>query len=372
VTIAATLVAFAMGTRRYIAVRRAWTDDRLALTHDLVEAMAGHATRLVQQRATDRHAAEDEQLARYTRRSEALDRRLVWLQATVPRGWLVLATAGLTPALFAASSNVAAIAIALGGMLLGYQALTRLGDAAVRLVDAATAWRSLSPLVAAGGNATAVGPPSLVHSVPSPGRPLAVARGIVYSSSRSAVPVLAGCDLEIRDGDRVLLEGTSGAGKSTLAHVLAGLRAPDAGLVLAGGLDKSTLGEHGWRRRIVLAPQFHDNHVFTGPLAFNVLMGRTWPASHDDLKDADELLRELGLGPTIDRMPGGMFQMLGETGWQLSHGERSRLFVARALLSRAPVVVLDESLAALDPETLVEVVACIERRARAAVIIAHP
>ena len=67
-----------------------------------------------------------------------------------------------------------------------------------------------------------------------------------------------------------------------------------------------------------------------------------------------------------------MFQLVGETGWQLSHGERSRVFVARAMLSRAPLVLLDESLAALDPDTLREVIGCLERRTRAALVIAHP
>jgi ATP-binding cassette subfamily B protein len=170
----------------------------------------------------------------------------------------------------------------------------------------------------------------------------------------------------------VLLEAPSGAGKSTLASVIAGLRRADAGLLLAGGLDHATLGERGWRRRIALAPQFHDNHIFLGSLAFNLLMARAWPPSRDDLDEARALCVELGLGPTLDQMPAGVFEMVGETGWRLSHGERSRVYLARALLSRAPLVVLDESLAALDPQTLVDVVACVERRTRAALVIAHP
>ena len=63
---------------------------------------------------------------------------------------------------------------------------------------------------------------------------------------------------------------------------------------------------------------------------------------------------------------------IGETGWQLSHGERSRLYIARALLQGAEVVVLDESFAALDPETLERALRCVLRRARTLVVIAHP
>ena len=61
----------------------------------------------------------------------------------------------------------------------------------------------------------------------------------------------------------------------------------------------------------------------------------------------------------MERMPAGLLQMVGETGWQLSHGERSRLYIARALLQDAELVVLDESFAALDPENLQHALACV-------------
>ena len=64
------------------------------------------------------------------------------------------------------------------------------------------------------------------------------------------------CNLRVAEGDRVLLEGPSGGGKSTLAAILIGLRVPESGLLMAGGLDHHTLGAEGWRRRIASAPQF--------------------------------------------------------------------------------------------------------------------
>jgi ATP-binding cassette subfamily B protein len=70
-------------------------------------------------------------------------------------------------------------------------------------------------------------------------------------------------------------------------------------------------------------------------------------------------------------MPSGMLQMVGETGWQLSHGERSRLYIARALLQNADLVVLDESFAALDPENLQLVLQCVLKRAPTLLVIAH-
>jgi ATP-binding cassette subfamily B protein len=64
--------------------------------------------------------------------------------------------------------------------------------------------------------------------------------------------------------------------------------------------------------------------------------------------------------------------MVGETGWQLSHGERSRLCIARALLHNADLVVLDESFAALDPENLQRALRCVQERAGTLLIITHP
>ena len=71
-------------------------------------------------------------------------------------------------------------------------------------------------------------------------------------------------------------------------------------------------------------------------------------------------------------MPSGLEQLVGESGWQLSHGERSRLFIARALLQPLDARILDESFAALDPETLERALACVLSRAETLVVIAHP
>ncbi len=119
---------------------------------------------------------------------------------------------------------------------------------------------------------------------------------------RSA-PALSECNLRIEAGDRLLLEGASGGGKSTLASLLTGLRALESGLLLAGGLDYRTLGAAGWRRRVASAPQFHENHVFTGTFAFNLLMGRGWPPRPEDLIEAETLCREQGLSELLDRIP---------------------------------------------------------------------
>jgi ATP-binding cassette subfamily B protein len=185
-------------------------------------------------------------------------------------------------------------------------------------------------------------------------------------------PVLRGCSMRIDAGDRLLLEGESGGGKSTLASLLTGLLAPESGLLLLGGLDRQTIGAAGWRKRVASSPQFHENHVLTGTLAFNLLMGRGWPPGEKDMAEAEKVCRALDPGDLLKRMPAGLLQMVGETGWQLSHGERSRMFMARALLQNADLVILDESFGALDPATLRRCLQTARDRARTLLVSAHP
>jgi ATP-binding cassette subfamily B protein len=359
---------------RYLVHRRRWTESRLAMTHDLIERMVGHPTRLAQERRERWHEGEDQDLSRYLEQSARMDRIMVALNVLGPRGWLLIGMAGLAPA-FVAGTNTAALAIGLGGVLLGNNALRDLIGSLANLIGAAASWEKVAPIFLAVGQADPAGPPSLsAREVAAPATSqtaLVSAREISYRYSDRADPALRGLNLDIARGDRVLLEGESGSGKSTLGALLAGVRVPDTGLLLLGGLDAHTLGVPGWRRRVVCAPQFHENHIFTGTLGFNLLMGRRWPPSEKDFAEAETLCRELGLGPLLDRMPSGILQMVGETGWQMSHGERSRVFIARALLQRAEVVVLDESFAALDPDNLSAALTSVLQRAPTLITIAH-
>ncbi len=150
------------------------------------------------------------------------------------------------------------------------------------------------------------------------------------------------------------------------------MRTAESGLLLLWGYDRQTIGTAEWRRRVVVVPQFHENYVLTGTFAFNLLMGRRWPPQPEDLSEAEAVCRALGLGEVLDRMPAGMQQMVGESGWQLSHGERSRLYIARALLQRADMLILDESFGALDPENLRRALQCVLQRAPTLLVIAHP
>jgi ATP-binding cassette subfamily B protein len=371
-------VAFALLVGwRYFKNRQRWTEARLRMTHDLVERMVGHRTRLAQELRECWHDGEDQSLEQYATLSREMDYAAV-AQALVPRGWLVLGLLGLAPAFVDAASSPAALAVSLGGILLASRALARLVAGLAHLISATIAWEHVAPFFHAATRPEACGSPTLAlafsrRSGPSEtGQAVIAAHDLTFRYRQQDEPVLRACHLQVWPGERILLEGPSGGGKSTLASLLTGLRQPASGLLLLRGLDRQTLGSEGWRRRVVGAPQFHENHVLTGTFAFNLLMGRRWPAQPGDLQEAEEICRELGLGDLLDRMPAGLLQQIGETGWQLSHGERSRLYVARALLQKADLVVLDESLAALDPETLRQNLRCILHRASTLLVIAHP
>ena len=353
---------------------RAWTDERAALTHHLVEVMVGHRTRLAQQPPAHWHEREDVRLRGVLAAEERLNGSEALLVALVPRGWLVLGVVGLVPAFLAEGPGSAvALATGIGGVFLAQRGLTTLVGGATQLLAAGVALREALPMLRASAGVDAGARGSMLALPPVPaGQPLLVARGLGFRYPGRERRVLAGVDLTIVAGERLLLAGGSGGGKSTLGAIVAGLREPGEGLVLLAGLDRPTLGLVGWRRRVAAAPQFHENHVFTATFAFNLLMGRGWPPGAADLAEAQAVCEELGLGELLARMPGGLMQMVGETGWQLSHGERSRLYIARALLQKVDLLVLDESFAALDPRTLQQALACVLARARAVLVIAHP
>ena len=350
-----------------------WAAERLNMTDDLVERMVGHRTRLAQEPPEHWHAREDQSVDRYLAASERLDRSAPWLAAFLARGWLALGIAAIAPSYVAGTFTIEPLAAALGAVLLAYRGFRKLGAGAPLVVQAMVAARQAWPLLGATGGADAPGAATVTGAAarPQEGETVMEGRDLVFRYRDRLEPTLRGCNVRIQTGDRILLDGPSGSGKSTLAAVLAGLRTPASGVLLAGGLDRSSLGAEGWRRKVAMAPQFHENHMVTGPLAFNLLLGRSGAIGDADLHEAEAVCEELGLGDLLRRMPAGIMQQVGEGGWQLSHGERSRVYVARALLQEADVVVLDEGFAALDAVNLRRAIDCVDRRANAVLAIAH-
>lgn len=355
-----------------------WTETRLSMTNRLVERMLGHRTRAVQESPRSRHAAEDDELENYVAASQGLDRIQALLAGLPSRGWLAIGFISMIPALLQSRADASSILITVGGLMSAQGAFAGLSDTVQGLLSFGVAWKSVGPLFAAarlpkGGLPVTVSPSDNANAdAEGQGEILLDAKNMSFRYRAGGDPVLHHASVTIRARDRILLEGKSGGGKSTFVGLLAGMRAPEAGLLLFRGLDRVTLGEGEWRRRIASVPQFHENHILTGTMAFNVLLGRNWPPNETDLQIAREVLEALGLGPLLERMPSGLDQQLGETGWQLSHGEKSRVFLARALIQDSDIVLLDETFGALDPVTMKVCVDAATERANALLVIAHP
>jgi ATP-binding cassette, subfamily C, bacterial CydC len=158
-------------------------------------------------------------------------------------------------------------------------------------------------------------------------------------------PALQDVSFRLRPGSRVAVVGPSGAGKSTLAHLALRFWDPSCGAI--------RLGTHAIRDyalddlRGCFAVVSQDTHIFAGTLRTNLLVARP------DASDT-ELLRAVcaaQLGPLLARLPGCLDGPIGEQGGNLSGGERQRLAIARALLKDAPILILDEATANLDPVT---------------------
>lgn len=361
---------------------QAWMGARVVMTHALIERMLGHRTRLAQEQPDRWHEAEDQELEHYAEASARWDAATAQVLTLARRGLLPVALIATLPGVLSGAS-AASIAVGVGAALLAARALGTLTVGILALLNARVLFHSVRPILDAAKGSSVVGKlapgkaapmacPLLPGLTPPKSQALIEVRNLFFKHPGAPRAVLEGTSLVVRAGERVLLEGPSGSGKSTLASILTGLREHGSGVVLLGGLDMATWSRSGWGTQIAGAPQFHENHVVSGTLAMNLLLGRPWPHNTEDLQHARALCEELGLGELLSRMPSGMMQMVGERGWQLSHGEQSRVFVARALLQRAHVVVLDEAFGALDPMTMRKVMTCVEARAPTLIVIAHP
>ena len=165
----------------------------------------------------------------------------------------------------------------------------------------------------------------------------------------------------------VLLGALERAGQA-LADLAPGLAAADGARDLLASDQRATTGHPGRAARV---PAARPGHVLHQPLAANGLLATgSWPPTDEHFHALHARLAEVGLGDVLGRMPMGLGQPLGETGWRLSQGERARLIVVRALLSPAQALELEDPVGALDPTTAHLVLDTLDRDARPA--RAHP
>ncbi|MEU3252384.1 ABC transporter ATP-binding protein [Streptomyces sp. NPDC006997] len=196
---------------------------------------------------------------------------------------------------------------------------------------------------------------------------LASLEEVAALDTRGGTEVLHGVSFRAEPGRTVALVGSSGAGKSTIAQLLPRLYDVDAGAVRVGGVDVRELTAESLRGAVGMVTQ--DGHLFHDTVRANLLLARP-EATEDEVWDA---LRRARLDDLVRDLPDGLDTVVGERGYRFSGGERQRLTIARLLLARQRVVILDEATAHLDntSEAAVQEALAEALRDRTALVIAH-
>ena len=171
--------------------------------------------------------------------------------------------------------------------------------------------------------------------------------GIVFSDVTFSHPgkaVLKDVTFRIPAGETTVLVGPSGAGKTTIIDLITALQRPQGGEILVDGAPLRRLRLHAWRSMIGYVPQ--ELILLSGTVRENLTLGAE--AAEEDIRRALELA---GAAEFVAELPEGLETDLGERGVKLSGGQRQRLSLARALVRRPKLLILDEVTSALDPET---------------------
>jgi ABC-type multidrug transport system fused ATPase/permease subunit len=199
---------------------------------------------------------------------------------------------------------------------------------------------------------------------------LASLEEVAELDDRGGDEVLHGISFTAQPGQMVALVGSSGAGKSTIASLLARLYDADSGAVRLNGVDVRDLTFASVQETVGMVTQ--DGHLFHESIRSNLQLAasRTGPATDEQLWKALERAR---LADVVAAMPDGLDTVVGERGYRLSGGQRQRLTIARLLLGRSRVVVLDEATASLDSssEAAVQQALAEALAGRTSLVIAH-
>jgi ATP-binding cassette subfamily C protein len=163
--------------------------------------------------------------------------------------------------------------------------------------------------------------------------------------------IIHGVSFTIPRGRVTTIHGTSGAGKTTLVDLLLGLHKPTGGQILIDGINLSEFDLLAWQKLTGYVPQelmlFHDT------VAENVTLGQ----QEFSREDVERALEQAGAMDFVSKIPEGMDTIVGERGARLSGGQRQRIAIARALVHRPQLLILDEATTALDPVTEAAIVA---------------
>jgi ABC-type multidrug transport system fused ATPase/permease subunit len=196
---------------------------------------------------------------------------------------------------------------------------------------------------------------------------LASLEEVAVLDARGGDVVLSDVSFRVEPGQIVALVGSSGSGKSTIASLLPRLYDVDSGSVMVGGVDVRDLTFESLRSAVGMVTQ--DGHLFHDTIRENLLFARP-EATDDELWTA---VRNARLERLVRSLPDGLDTVVGERGYRLSGGERQRLTIARLLLARPRVVILDEATSSLDVTSEADVQAALATalEGRTALVIAH-
>ena len=192
-------------------------------------------------------------------------------------------------------------------------------------------------------------------------------RAVTLSYPGRRRPAIEEVALIIRPGERIILTGPSGAGKSSLLSLLLRFAAPTSGSITAAAVDLARIPADRWRSQIAWVPQ--HPHLFTATVSENIALGE--PADRGE--DIVAAARLAGADAFIRRLPSGYETVVTEGARSLSAGQRQKLALARAFLRRAPVLLLDEPTAHLDPASADRVMTAIKTQMadRTVLIVTH-
>lgn len=311
--------------------------------------------------------AEAVEAQRFARRTAVVERaltRAAWARAGVPGLMEILASCAiggsLAWALSTRSVEPDVLVSFLGALILVYQPAKDLGRVSQFALNAAAALERIEavltlPELAHGGGTTVL--PALRTSI--------ALHDVAFSWGERVA--LDGVTLEFPMGRVTALVGESGSGKSTLASLLLRFEVPARGTIAFDGVDALQATVASVRGQFALVTQ--EALLFSASVRDNVMLGRP-EASEGELEAA---CRVAAAWDFMQALPQGLDTLIGERGVTLSGGQKQRLCLARAVLSQAPVLILDEATSNLDPQSEREVQAALEKVlvGRTAIVIAH-